>query len=192
MASRADASGEPKIKGVVFRSVLDTLDVVRDRAFRERVEAAMSGPLAEAWRHGGIVASGWYPIGWYRDLWRTVRTFEDRDELVRLVGRESMELDFRVYHKLILRMLTPATIMKIAQRIFTRYFTHGGIEVVDSQPRRLRARWTGVEGFDDNLWIEHMAGAEHLVRLAAGDTTKLEIIAGARGADTHAEVVATW
>ncbi|MCB9594674.1 MAG: hypothetical protein H6719_18285 [Sandaracinaceae bacterium] len=184
--------GVPKVKGLVFRSVFDTLDVVRDPSLTARVQAALDGELGEAWRYGGIVASGWYPVAWYCQLWRTIRTFEDSDDLVRLVGRESMELDFRTYHKLILRMLSPATIMKIAQRVYTRYFDHGRIEVVESHPRRLRARWVDVGGFDDNLWIEHMSGAEHLVRLAAGDTTRIEILAGARGGDEHAEVVATW
>jgi len=182
----------PKVKGVVFRSVLDTLDIVRDRGFRARVEAALDGELGEAWTHGGVVVSGWYPVAWYCDLWRVVRTFEDSDELVRVVGRESMELDFRTYHKLILRMLSPPTIMKVAQRVFGRYFDTGRIEVVDTAPHRLRARWSDVGGFDDNLWIEHMAGAEHLVRLAAGDTTRLRVVSGARGGDRHAEVEATW
>lgn len=183
---------EPKIKGVVFSSVFDTIAVVKSEDFRQQVWGATEGELAEALDTGLIVAPGWYPLAWYRDLWRVIRRFDPEDELVREVGRVSMELDFKVYHKLILRMLKPATVMRIAQRVYGRYLDTGGVELVEQGPRFIRARWSGVEGFDETLWMEHLSGAEHLVRLAAGDSTKLRVIAGGRQGDLHAEVEATW
>ncbi len=182
---------EPQVKGVVFRSVLDTLDAVRGAAFRDEVERRLEGAFREAWQHGGVVSAGWYPVAWYRELWRATRSLEPGDELVCQVGRESLELDLRVFHKAIMRRLSPSTLMRISQGMFGRYFDTGRIQIVESERRRLRAKWTGVEGFDDTLWMEHLAASEHLIRLTAGDA-RLEVISGGSGDATDAEVRVLW
>ena len=180
------------MKGLVFESVLSTLVTVRSPAFRREVEAKLDGRLAEALRHNEILASGWYPTAWYRQMWSTIRDIEPSDSLVREVGRVSAENDLRTIHRLLLRLLSPATVMTVSQRVITRYFDRGGLETLERSPRRLRVRWVGMEGFDATMWIEMLSGAETILRLSGAEGVRLHVLRGGGDGDTEAEVVGSW
>lgn len=182
----------PLLKGLAFHSVMGVLAELKGAEFRRQIEERLDGELGQAWAHGELLPSGFYPMAWYRELFRVIQRLDPDPELVPRIGRASIEADLNRFHRLIMKRLSPKTLMMVATRLFDRYFERGSLEVVESSPGRLRVRWQGCEGFDDAMWIEHMAGAEHLVRLSGAEDISFRVIAGGRGESTTAEVVTTW
>ena len=59
---------ERKLKGINFLGTLKTLGKQHGPEVQKRVEARLPGELGETFRHGALLASGWYPASWYGQL----------------------------------------------------------------------------------------------------------------------------
>ena len=58
----------PRVKGTAFRGVIQALEVLRGQAVVEQCQSLMPDDLAAAFRYKTLLASGFYPIEWYREL----------------------------------------------------------------------------------------------------------------------------
>ena len=188
----AETDGEPKTKGMVFRGVMQAIGERKGEPFRREVESALPEPFGESWRTGAVVASGWYPMRWYREMWETIRDRDPDPQLVRDIGRITAERELGTIHRLLMRMVSPTTLIQVSQRLLSRYFTHGTLELVERGPGMLRARWSGFEGFDGTLWMENLAGAELIVEMSGAEDVRLTRLSGGRDGDTEMIAEARW
>jgi hypothetical protein len=184
--------GEPRMKGLSFHSVLDAIERARGRAFREAVERSFREPLATPWSHREVVANGWYPIAWYREVWRAIRTLEPDPAFVRRIGRESVEVDLKTIHRVLLSFLSTTRVASLAGKLMERYFDRARIDVRSIDRTHLVVRWTGCDGFDDTMWIEMLATAERLIELSGVEGLRTTLLSGGRGGASEAELDVRW
>jgi hypothetical protein len=162
-------SSGPQVKGVSFLSVMSVVEKHRGRALAEGALRTMSTEVGDAFRYGTIIAAGWYPIAWYAEMWRSLKSVSGGgDEFVRFVGRASIDQDFNTIYKTLFRMLSPKTLVSIGVRHFSNIYDTGSVVVVEDQPTHVRVKWTGCAGFTRPMWIEVLGACERLAELAGG------------------------
>src|SRR3954462_12099587 len=92
--------GEPRVKGVAFRTNELCFFELRGPEARDRARALMEPQLSHAFRHGLVLAASWYPISWYRDAFHAFRTATGEGiELVRAIGKCAVRRDMAGVHK---------------------------------------------------------------------------------------------
>lgn len=186
-----DSREVPLIKGLAFASVLNTVGALRGIAAQEQVMELVPEELRTRLRHQEILASAWYPVETYCELLAAIRAFGG-EALVREVGAVSIRSDLKSIHRILLRMLSPATHFTIAQRMFPRYFTVGKIDVLEKGERYFKAAYLNCRGWSRDMWIEQFAGAETFLQMAGAKSVSLRVLSGARAGDSEALIEVRW
>lgn len=183
----------PKVKGIAFRSALRALEQLRGAPTVENTITAMSPELQSAIRYGTLIASGMYPVEWYRDLFSAiVTTTKETESLIREIGREAARLDMTGIYRHAFKLLSPQALFGLSARLYSNYYDTGSIVIVESRKGFAQARWTNCVGFDRNLWVEVIASAEMYLELAGATHIRMHIVSGAGPGDSAAEVQAHW
>lgn len=185
---------EPRVKGNAFRTI--------DHCFTElcgaEARAAALQLLPETLRRGyeerTLLASNWYPIGWYRDTFAAFREAQRAGtELPRELGRLGVKRDMgSVYKQVLLKMVSPQALLGLSQRLFKNYFDTGVMKIEQSRDRYVHATWTGCEGWDENLWAELSGSCEVLLEMAGAKHVRLHVMKGGRSGDRDCEMEARW
>src|SRR5437868_2301798 len=118
-----------RAKGMAFRAFLTTLERLRGTDAVEATLAALPPEIARALRLGEVVASGWYPVEWYRELHTAMNSAcgEPGLDLSRRIGFESTVADFRGVYRLLLRVVSTETLVSQAPRLFGMFFEGGEV-----------------------------------------------------------------
>ena len=183
----------PQVKGVAFRSSLDAFKRLRGPVAFDAVRPYLPPDFADALDRGLILHSGWYPLEWYSGMFAAMRagTGEGR-ELLTALGATSVEIDFRGVYRALLRLISPERLFARSASIFSRYFSAGRYEVVESRPGFVRGRWTDCQGFDANLWAEVIGSSRRMLELAGAKGVVAQVVAGGKDGDDFLEVTGTW
>jgi hypothetical protein len=183
----------PQVKGVSFRTVLTVVEKHRGRALVDAALNEMAPEVRDAHRFGTIIAAGWYPVAWYREMWRALRKVGGGgDELVRSIGRAAIDHDFNTIYRTLFRVLSAKTLVSIGIRHFSNIYDTGAVEVVDDQPSSVRVRWWGCTDFDHAMWIEILGSCERLAELAGGKQAQSTIHEGGRDGDDRCVATVAW
>jgi hypothetical protein len=186
-------AGEPHVKGVSFRSVLQALEALRGGEVVKNCTAQLPPDLAEAFQYGTILASGWYPIQWYRALLDSVRKSAcSGEQFLFQIGRQCMLQDTTGVYRAVFNLLSPQTVIRVTPRLFNNYYDTGKCSVVDATSGYARACWIDCEQFDRNMWCELFGGTEKLLELAGAKHIRTRILAGGGDGDTSAELAGHW
>jgi hypothetical protein len=194
--SKLDPRGpvEPKVKGVAFRTI--------DRCFRElcgeRVHAEALGMMppqvAEAYRQGTLLPASWYPISWYRDVFKAYRWATSMGpELPRRIGALAVQHDMQGVHKrFVAWVASPQTLLSLSQRVFKTYYDTGQLEVIAARSGFAHVRATGCAGWDLNMWNELVGSSGALLAAAGARHVRVYGMAGGQDGDDHHEIEAHW
>jgi hypothetical protein len=184
---------ELRCKGVSLKSFLATLERLHGRAAVERTTALLSSEPRDAFAYGKVVASGWYPIGWLKELHAAAQRATDRDEeLARIIGYEGTRADFRGVYKFVASMISPETLLKQAPRVWKTYWDGGELAIDEASAGRAIARCKRCFGFDRNLWLNVIGGMQSSLELAGALDVVIEMQSGGGADDSAAELLATW
>ena len=82
----------PRVKGVAFRSVYGSLGTLRGEPAQQAALAVLSEELRNGFVYGAIVPGGWYPIAWYKELFRGIRSSTLTVSLSRSPGTSTVNL----------------------------------------------------------------------------------------------------
>jgi hypothetical protein len=181
----AQASSErgPSVKGVAFRTVVTVLAKARSQAVVDASLARMPAEAGDALRYGTIITAGWYPVEWYRALWSAIcGATGEGEELVRALGRASIDHDVNTLYRALFRLLSPRTLVAMGLKHFSRIYDTGSVAVTDEPDGSLRVRWSGCTGFDRNMWVEILGSCERLGELAGAKSPRGTIQEGGEGA----------
>ena len=186
--------GEPRVKGVAFRTIDLCYVGLRGEAARDAARRAMPAELGEAFRYGTILAASWYPISWYRETFRAFRaTTGDGSELARALGKLAARHDMAGVHKRILaKLISPQSLLGMSQRVFNTYYDTGEFEIVESQSGFVQARCWNCVGWDHNMWMELAGSCESLLEIAGARSVRVRVLAGGTDSDSHTEFDARW
>ncbi|MBX3184362.1 MAG: hypothetical protein KF915_17165 [Polyangiaceae bacterium] len=182
---------EPMIKGLAFSSVVGTLEKLRGSGAVQELMDGLPPELAVRIRQQQILVAGWYPVADYRELLAGLRGLGG-DALLREVGAESIRSDLNSIHRMLLRMLSPSTLVMISQRMFSRYFTRGCIVATERGDNYLHAHYTDCQGWSRDIWVEQFAGAETFLQLAGVRSISVRRLQGGREGDTEALLEVRW
>jgi hypothetical protein len=183
----------PKVKGSAFLSVRQSLGELRGAGSVEAALAATPGEGGEALRHGGVVASGWYPIAWYRDWLGGIRSgLGEGPAIIRDIGARCAHNDLKGVYRVFARLLSPQTLYSLTPRFFKNFYDTGTVEILESRPGFTHARWSNCTGFDANMWTELVGSAEGFLECAGASHVRSRSLSGGQDGDEHMELSAHW
>lgn len=179
------------IKGLAFTSVISALKTLRGEAGVESLFVLLPHGIAQRFEQREFLVAGWYPVAVYCQLLAGVRELGG-ETFLREIGASSMRADLTSIHRLLLKLLSPSTLIGISQRMFPRYFTMGKIELISKQEHQLRARYSECRGWSRDMWVEQFAAAETFLQLAGTKAVSVRLLLGGRESDTEAVIEARW
>ncbi len=172
----------PSVKGVAFRTVVTVLATARSQAVVDASLARMPAEAGDALRYGTIITAGWYPVEWYRALWSAICSATgEGEELVRMLGRASIDHDVNTLYRALFRLLSMHTVVAMGLKHFSRIYDTGTAAVTEEPDGSLRVRWSGCTGFDRNMWVEVLGSCERLGELAGAKRPRGIIQEGGEG-----------
>ena len=190
---RPVAASAPRVKGVAFRSVMNSAETLRGPGTRDRCFEVMEREVADELKYGRLIPSGWYPIAWYRAMWAGVlEGTGGGPELVRQVGFECMRLDTAGVYRMVMRLLSPETVFAASSRFYSSYYDTGSLTITERSHGFCRASWKGCLGFNRTMWLEVVASGEALIELAGGKNVRHRIVSGGRDGDPDTVSEMRW
>jgi hypothetical protein len=170
------------------------LNELRGEAAVARAYSLMPPEMSDAYRRRAIVPSGWYPISWYRELFRAVIAAANGGPLfARSVGYQSSKYDMaKIHNRIISMFVSPQVLLKFAAGYFSNYYDTGRFEVIESEPGRIKARCVGCTGFDQNMWNDIVGSSTALLEGAGAKQVRVHIANGGHDGDDFIEMDAFW
>lgn len=183
---------EPTINGIMLRNRMRNLSMLEGRQAHDEVAEALPKELGEGLRYGRIIAGGWYPIAWLRDLHRTMEEVLGLGEtFARKLGYYGSKQNFRGVHRGYAAGITPGAMMAQTAKLYRVYYRCGEMSVHMPHPRVVVGTWTNCRGFDSNLWGATLGSSEALLEMCGIRNLKVDLTAGG-GPKDHAEITASW
>jgi len=146
-------------------------------------------------RLGAIVANGWYPVEWYRQLHLAMhsacRMVGGGPELSWRLGREAAQDEFSGVYRYLLKVLAPETLVAQVPRAFGMYFKGGTVKMTQGRRGHGVLEFDGWHGFDRGIWADVIGGAEGIL-IARGATNVHHRILRGGGAEAHLVVEYGW
>lgn len=183
---------EIRTKGSNILAMVAALETARSAELRDAVVRDVPGEGGEEIRHKSIIAAGWYPIAWYRDLLQTIVKHENDPAIIRELGRHSTRANVPTIHRVFMKLISPHTLIKQGGRLFSSYFENASISVdnVDKQVERIT--WRDCFGFDKNCWRDQLGSTEELVVLSGAKVLRTKIVSGGENGDSAMVMDLAW
>jgi hypothetical protein len=182
-----------RVKGIAFRSVFGAVATLRGKPAQQALLPLMSEDLRGGFVYGAIVSGGWYPIAWYKELFKVIRvsTGEGKD-LPFEIGRQCTRDDMAGIYSMIAKLISPQTLFSLTQRVFSNYYSVGKVEQVEARAGYTHARWTGCHEFDENMWTEILGSSQQLLEIGGAKHVRARILTGGVDGCDFMEAAAHW
>lgn len=190
MSKVGDMTSEINVKGTAFLGILTALEAMKGQPFRADVVAALEGEVGDAARTGTLLAAGWYPVGWYRQILVEV-TKRAGLPFIRQLGRTSTRESVSSVHRIFMRMLSPETLIKQGARVFSSFYD-AKLEVASVSTGVARITWSGCHGFDKACWLDQLGATEELVDMSGAKLPRVKTISGGEDGDSEMVVEVAW
>jgi len=192
-ALRVATSDEIRCKGVMFRSTVNALAKLRGQDAADRAQALLSPEMREAMRSGGVVATGWYPIAWLRDLHGAAqRACGAGPQLARAIGYEAAGADFRGVYRFLASLLSPETLISLTPRVWSSYWDGGQTKYLELRKGMSRGCSFGCKGFDRNIWESIIGGSIAILEIGGATNVRMRVVSGGGDGDDSMECEARW
>jgi hypothetical protein len=183
---------ESEIKGQSLRNYPITLRALRGDDVADRMMAALPKELREGLELGTILAGGWYPVAYKRELHRAGAKATGEPGFARVMGYEMTKRDLSGLYRTFVRIATPRYVLSIASRIFSTYFRPGVMKVVENRDGFVSVELTHCAGFDANIWRDVLGGCEATLIVAGAKTCRIRILSGGGDGDDFGTAQAWW
>jgi hypothetical protein len=182
-----------RVKGVAFRSVLASLGKLRGKPAQQAALAGLSEELRNGFTYGAIVPGGWFPIAWYQEVFRVIRsTTGEGKELVHEIGRQCTRDDMSGIYSVLAKLISPQSLFSLSQRVFSNYYSVGKVEMVESRRGYSHVRWTGCHQFDENMWTEILGSCVQLLEIGGAENVRARFLLGGQDGVETTEAAAHW
>lgn len=159
----------------------------------DRIRALLREEVVDPTLYRAIVASGWYPVSWYRELHRAAEEAmpQERD-LAKRLGEEAMKLDLSRVYAFILRVLGPDRTFRHAERALSTYWEGARVSILDRGDEWISARFHEMPGLDERLWQDVLGGTRVVVSRSVGEEVTITILSGGRTGADYLELEVRW
>jgi hypothetical protein len=184
----------PRVKGVSFRTIDACFLELRGAELHQRAHQVMSPEVRDAYKNNLILAASWYPIAWYRDVFRAFRAANnDGPDLPRMIGYQSVKRDMQsVYKQIFARIVSPQTLLSFSGKLFNQYYDTGHFDVVASRKGYVHVRVSECVGWDANMWTEIHGSCVAFLEAAGAKEVRVRVRAGGHDGDTETELEGHW
>jgi hypothetical protein len=175
--------GAVRAKGIAFWSFLTCLERVRGIDDLKATLAELPREIASALEVGEVVATGWYPIAWYRELHAAMNRAcrQQGFELSQRIGRDSALADFRGIYRLLMRVISSEMLVSQAPRLFRLYFEGGEVGMAETGKGLGVIEFSRWYGFDRAMWSDVTGGIEGVLIARRAMNVRHRVLRG--GAD---------
>jgi len=182
-----------KLKGINFTGTLSALAREHGEEVREAVVRDLGGDAGDALRHGGIVASGWYPAAWYADLLAAIAaSISGGSDHIRQLSREAVKKDFRTLFKVMSLFMRPQRALQQSIRVSRRYVDGGEIEILETRDDFMRMRLSEYYGYTNLMWWDFAGGVEGVLENLGAKAIDSCILSGGGDGDHEVEFQLSW
>ena len=187
------APSESRIKGISFRTFLQSLERLKGAEAVSATLALLPEDLRQKLASGVIFTGSWYPLTWYQELHAaSQRATGGGLELARQIGFQNIKSDLDGVYRIFVAVMSPAFIMARSAALFHQYHDPGDMEIVESGDNFARARWSHCGGFNRSGW-ENVIGAVEAALAAVGvKDVVTERVQGGNDGDDAMELIARW
>ncbi len=185
-------SQEIEVRGTTFVSVLGAIEDLKGADFRAQVIQGMSTEASEALTLGAVIATGWYPIRWYRELFASGVEASGELMFARQVGQASIKREVNGVHRLLFKVISVDTLQRQGARFFQSYFRPTDVTLERLGPGHGVTRYEGCVGFDRNLWLEQLGCVEEFLVQAGVKVPRVRIRSGGGNGDDRCEIETRW
>ncbi len=181
---------EIRVKGSVIWGVLHALEKGGGWDCRQAVLADLAGEFGENVHTRSLIATGWYPVAWHRELLGKVMRHGGPTAL-----RETIHISTRqsvsTIHRILVRMFSPDSLIKQGARLFSSFFE---AKIVAHQVKDglSRVEWIGCHGFDKNCWLAQTQSVEELVAMTGAKLKRRSVISGGEDGDSAMILELSW
>jgi hypothetical protein len=175
--SALETRGDTRVKGQGFRGILSAIELM----FGSAALADVRTHLDRETKLESIVASGWYPLAWYRDLHRAAAlALPGETDLAYVLGREAMRQDLGGVYRFVLRLLGPDRTFRHAEKVLSTYWENARFTAIEEEPGRILAKFSEMRGLDDACWRDLVGGTTVIAETTMGREARLTVLAGGR------------
>jgi hypothetical protein len=183
---------ESEIKGQSLRHYPIALRALRGNEVADRVLASLSQELREGLTGGSILAGGWYPVAYKRELHAAGCKVTGDHGLARVMGYEMTKRDLSGIYRTFVRIATPRFVLSLGARIFSTYFRPGTMRVVETRDGFVEVAFANCIGFDANIWRDVIGGCEATLVVSGAKSVRLRFGSGGEDGDEAASATAWW
>lgn len=192
-ALRAATTDEVRCKGVMLRSTVNVLASLRGQEAADRALALLSPEMSQAMRSGGVVASGWYPVAWLRELHSAAqRACDAGPQLARAIGYEAAGADLRGVYRFLASLLSPETLLSMTPRVWKTYWDGGQTKYLELRKGMARGYTFGCKGFDRSIWESIIGGSIAILEIGGAKNVRMRVVAGGGDGDDAMDCEARW
>lgn len=179
------------VKGTAILGLLQAVARAHGQAGLDATLEAAPAEVRDAYRFGQIVAIGWYPMAWYRELHGAAQRGLRADKMLPWrLSHEAVTRDFRGVFQVIVRLLSPESVLRHGARLLLLYCKGGRLEVVEAWPGYGRLRFSGWSDFDHNLWADMQGGIVATLEVRGAKNVTTRVLAG--GDDEGLDLEVRW
>jgi hypothetical protein len=178
-------AGEPQVKGLAFRGILNAVERLHGASALEAVKRLLPPTL--------LVSGNWYPIDQYKQLLAAaLQVVGPGPTAIRTVSREATLDDFRGIYRVLTFVLSPEFLMKRAPGLFNRYYDTGKLAILEARDGLVRARYTECAAFNRLMWEDVVGGSVGVLEACGARDIQLHVLDGGGDGDAHLSLDATW
>jgi serine/threonine-protein kinase len=190
MRPTAPPSVEIRVKGTVLLSVLQSAREVGGDSLHDAALRGLTGELTECIRSGGPMATTWYPVAWHRELLGVVMR-QGGPTVFRDVVRRSTNNNVGRIHRVLVRMMTPDTLISRSSGVFSSYF-EGSFSAKALGDGLTRIEWKNCLGFDKNCWTAQTHTVEEMVSMSGAKLLRKTVLSGGEDGDSEMALEVGW
>ena len=183
----------PKVKGLAFRSVMDSVEELGGAPARQRVLENLPTELRKSFDYRSVLAGNWYPIEDYAALWRGVhKAMGNRSDTAHKVGRACVVRDVGGVHKFIISFLSRETVVALSARLFRLYYDTGKASTELVGQRMAKVTFEGCVGFSALMWAEVVGSTEMFTEIGSKVSARAFLERGGGDGDPGAVIAVSW
>ncbi len=183
----------PKVKGVAFRSVMESVEELGGAAARERTLEHLPTELRKLYEYRSLLPGNWYPIEDYAALWLAVhKGMGSHADTPHKVGRCCVRRDVGGVHKFIIGFLSRETVVALSARLFRLYYDTGVARTELVGQRVARVTFEGCKGFTALMWAEVVGSTEMFTEVGSKLSARAFLESGGGDGDERAVIAVSW
>jgi hypothetical protein len=181
---------EIRVKGTVLAGLIRGAGAQAPGEVRDALLRRVDPELKDALETNSLGPTVWYPVAWHRTILGFIAEERGAAQLAESVRRSTRD-NLGTVHRVLMRALSPASLMTRSAMIFSSFF-EGRCEAEAREVGLTYVRWSECQGFDRNCWFAQLTTIDELVSMTGAKQIRRAVLEGGRDGDPGMLVELAW